>query len=230
VLLEAVVVLLALWWLAQRCDGLTSGGGLPSGGSPPGRSLPAAPSRVPDSTLPAAVPAEDLVARARDSAAAARSVHLSGTADLTGDGPVTVALTLTSRAATGTVTVAGRRYEVIRVGSEIWTRSTGSGPWVAGDQVDTDAGPVSLFRITDRGRWFATIVPSPEGATATPGTERLDGATVRRTRLRDGSLLFVLADPARPYPVRLTGTPIKPAELRLTGWDRPVTIAPPPGH
>jgi len=93
--------------------------------------------------------------------------------------------------------------------------------------VDTDAGPVSLFRITDRARWLAAVLPSPEGATVAPGTEQLDGTAVRRTLLRDGSVLYLLADEARPYPVRLAGTRAHPAQLRLSDWDRPVTIAPP---
>ena len=224
-MLLAVALLVLVWWLARQCGGWTT-----SSGPTSGRSLPAAPSRMPDSTLPAAVPAEDLAKRARDSAAAARSVRLSGTADLTGEGPVTVALTLTGRAASGTVTVGGRRYEVIRVGSQIWTRPAAGGSWTGGDQVDTDTGPVSLFAVTDQARWLAVIVPSPEGATAAPGTERLDGTTVRRVLLRDGSLMYVLADPARPYPVRLDGTATHPARLRLSDWDRPVTIQPPPGQ
>ncbi len=223
-LLLAAAALAALWLLAQRCDGWT-----PQGGTLPTPSLKPAPTLAPDRTLPAAVPADDLVARARDAAANARSVHLSGTADLTAEGPVTVALTLTSRAATGTLTVGGRGYEVIRVGSQIWTRAPGGG-WVSGDQVDTGNGRVSLFRLTDRGQWLATVVPSPEGATAAPEPQQLDGRMVRLTQLRDGSRLYILDDPRRPYPVRLTGTPTHPAELTLADWDRPVTIAPPPGR
>jgi hypothetical protein len=224
--LLAVVVLLLVWWLAQQCNGWTTSGSGPTSG----RSLPPGPTLVPDSTLPAAVPAEGLAARARDSATAARSVHLTGTAELPGTGTVTVALTLTTRDATGTVTVGGRQYEVIRVGSQIWTRPATGGAWTSGDEVQTDAGPASLFGVTDRARWLAVLVPSPEGATAAPATEQVDGATVRRVLLRDGSLMYVLADPQRPYPVRLDGTPTHPARLRLSGWDRPVTISPPPGR
>jgi hypothetical protein len=224
VVLLAGVVLVLLGWLAQQASRLTT-----NGEPPPGRSLPAAPTLAPDTTLPGAEPAEDLAARARASAAAARSVHLAGTADLPGTGPVTVALTLTSRDASGTVTVGDRHYEVVRVGSQLWTRPVTGGAWTAGDQVETGSGPVSLFGVTDRSRWLAVVVASPEGATAAAVTEQLDGATVRRVLLRDGSMMWVLADPARPYPVRLDGTPAHPARLRLSEWDRPVTIGPPPG-
>jgi hypothetical protein len=217
----AAVVVLGGFLLDRACAGPTPLRDVPRGEQPlPQASTPSSSNRQdPDAGN---VPAEELATQARTAARAARTFQLTGRADLPATGPVDVALSLSQSDAAGRLTVDGTRVRVRRSGMTIWTRPADqpTARWTQSSDLTTATGrTVNLYPLTDSGQWLNLLIPSPEGATASPKPDRLPGGgpPVTRVRLRDGQLVY-LPTTGTPWPARVVRSGPHPMTLDLTGW------------
>jgi hypothetical protein len=197
-------------------------------GSGPAPAASKAPNHVENLT------ADQIVARAKQAAGQASSVHVTGS-----QAGTTLDLTVGHGVATGTISQDGLSAQLLSVGGntylkgdkQFWDSSAGAGTGdlVAGKWVLTGASASDgsfLSDFTDIGRLFDSVL-SPTGTLTKTAPTTIDGQRVIGvTQSSDGSTLYVALD-GPPYPLTITGAGTGGAAPTFSQWDAPLTVHPP---
>ncbi|HET8751753.1 MAG TPA: hypothetical protein VFM43_04425 [Gaiellaceae bacterium] len=186
-----------------------------------------------------------MAADAEHAALRASSVTLTAHIGSSSDDPIGAKLTLAgSSGAKGTVTTHGFPFQVVRKGKayyfratdSFWRRQGGSravrllgGRWIKGPE--HKPGFRSFLRLTSMKSFFRVL--EKKSFLADVGNGGLKTYRGRRVIAlygsgADGGDSFYFSAVGKPYPVAFVGTTKgQPITVRFTGWNRPVSIAPP---
>lgn len=195
----------------------------------------------------AGLSADQVLAKAKAAAAAARSVHIVGQIVQRGNS-TTFDLKLTGQpAATGTVTLGGGKVEIVRVGGDIYFKADeqtlASGLGASGAEIAKIVsgrfikGPLSDprlagFSLLTSLKEFTANVLKPSGAITRVDGKPVDGVRTVGLRNNDkarGGTLYV-ADAGDPFPLLIEALAgdSDTGNLQMSEWNAAVTINPPP--
>jgi hypothetical protein len=228
--------------LAAGCSDRTTAGSASPAPVPTSASATPKPSpTVPDNGV-AALPADDILIRARAALRTAKAVRIKG---VVGEGRERMSLDIrySGTDSSGVVGQRGQVLEFRRVGAFVyikgdrrfWLANGGeavarllTGAWLKAPVTDKELAEVT--ELTDLTKAAANLLP--RAGTMTTGSRRaLDG--VPAVRLDDNALAggaFYVATTGRPYPLLIEASdrPADPNEITFSDYDRRRPVRPPP--
>lgn len=191
--------------------------------------------------------AEQVLARATSAAGAAESVHVAGSG--TSDGQeLAVDLRISKQGGTGTINIGGGRIELIVIGSDVYFKADEAffktalgdgytpqiaallaGRFLKGAATDARLADLAAFGSLDK---FVADTLKPDGTISRVDGKTFDGtATVgvrdAGTDASNGGILYV-ADDGTDLPAAIEQGGSDTGTLRLTEWNAPVKLTPPP--
>jgi hypothetical protein len=184
---------------------------------------------------PSSLTAPQIIAEAQRSLAQSSSVHITGKYSEAGK-PVEIDMRiLADKKATGSVTTAGVRVELRRIGDRLFVQGGDAfldalgprakatkGKWLVGPVAQADRG---LANLTDLDRFSETLAPG-KGTLTKEGVRPLAGQPAVSVRSSTGARLWV-ADVGGAHPLRVERTGEVTGFLDYRDYDAPVTVTPP---
>jgi hypothetical protein len=220
---------------------LLAGCGSSGGGGGGGSASSAAPASKPASQVKD-LPADQVLAKAKQALASAKSVHFTAKGTSSSDGDISFDMKLAQGPnATGTIGAAGQELKIVRVGQDAYISgneallaSLSQGRAVAGKWIKMPAstpGLSSLLDVTDLSKGMGEVLKA-KGKLSIGTSKVVDGKQTVALVDSDpsgGGTLYVSAE-GTPYPLL-----IEPAaaskdkgSAHFSEYDAPVTVTPPP--
>lgn len=212
-----------------------------SSGSSPGASSGAGPSASTAASQVQGLPADQVLAKAKQALASARSVHFTAKGTST-EGDLSFDMRLAAGPdAAGTIGAAGQQIKLVRIGkdaylagNEQFLAGVSGGKAAAGKWVKVPAstpGLSGLLDITDLSTGMGSVL-KPKGTLSLGTPKVVDGKQTVALVDSDpngGGTLYVSAE-GTPYPLLIepAATSKDKATARFTEFGAPVTVTPPP--
>lgn len=179
---------------------------------------------------------------AKAAAKAARSLRVSGSVNDRSDRTDLDLRVKGTEGATGTLSSKGVRFEVVRVGDDVYLRTDRAGyvklagargAELIGDRWlrtgPTDARFSSFEELTNRDKLIDGLL-SPRGTLTKGEATTVRGTPAITLRSADDKGTLAVATTGPPYPLRLASGPRSDSsgEIDFAEWNAPVTLRPPP--
>ena len=183
---------------------------------------------------------DEIFSAAVDAVDTAKSVHVKGWSTNNTGQPFSFDLTLVAhRGGSGSFTVNGLSFDVVRIGDrayfrggvDFWTRALGdtegrrlAGRWISSSATSGRLAPLSTL-IDLKG--LIGRVLEKHGELERGSQSTLDGQpVVLITDTTQGGSLYV-ATTGKPYPIKIVDTSAEGGALTFDKWDAPVTLTEP---